>query len=147
MQTFLLKSLDIFTYSMRFVTKTLALPFVHLLLLWHIHNFYNPLWATICLSKVCPPLVICLLIQLSWHPLQAFTFIIPVDKIIVVVTVFTKYVGAVRQYVSLCFSQEEYVSEGLQWSFIKYQDNQSCLDLIEGSPLSVFSLLNEVSRC
>lgn len=42
--------------------------------------------------------------------------------------------------------QEEYVSEGLKWSFIKYQDNQSCLDLIEGSPLSVFSLLNEESR-
>uniref|UniRef100_A0A8C5GSZ5 Myosin motor domain-containing protein n=1 Tax=Gouania willdenowi TaxID=441366 RepID=A0A8C5GSZ5_GOUWI len=42
--------------------------------------------------------------------------------------------------------QEDYVSEGLEWSFIKYQDNQSCLDLIEGSPLSVFSLLNEESR-
>lgn len=47
-------------------------------------------------------------------------------------------------YVYLCFSQEEYVSEGLKWSFVKYQDNQSCLDLIEGSPVSVFSLLNEV---
>lgn len=47
-------------------------------------------------------------------------------------------------HVSLCFSQEEYVSEGLQWSFVKYKDNQSCLDLIEGTPLSVFSLLNEV---
>uniref|UniRef100_A0A7N6B1D9 Myosin motor domain-containing protein n=1 Tax=Anabas testudineus TaxID=64144 RepID=A0A7N6B1D9_ANATE len=42
--------------------------------------------------------------------------------------------------------QDEYVSEGLQWSFVKYQDNQSCLDLIEGSPISVFSLLNEESR-
>ncbi|XP_045894880.1 unconventional myosin-XIX isoform X2 [Micropterus dolomieu] len=42
--------------------------------------------------------------------------------------------------------QEEYVSEGLQWSFVKYQDNQSCLDLIEGSPVSVFSILNEESR-
>ncbi|KAE8287982.1 Unconventional myosin-XIX [Larimichthys crocea] len=42
--------------------------------------------------------------------------------------------------------QEEYVSEGLQWSFVKYQNNQSCLDLIEGSPVSVFSLLNEESR-
>uniref|UniRef100_A0A665TJH5 Myosin motor domain-containing protein n=1 Tax=Echeneis naucrates TaxID=173247 RepID=A0A665TJH5_ECHNA len=41
---------------------------------------------------------------------------------------------------------EEYVSEGLQWSFVKYQDNQSCLDLIEGSTVSVFSLLNEESR-
>uniref|UniRef100_A0A8C5N7P3 Myosin motor domain-containing protein n=1 Tax=Gouania willdenowi TaxID=441366 RepID=A0A8C5N7P3_GOUWI len=43
-------------------------------------------------------------------------------------------------------AQQDYVSEGLEWSFIKYQDNQSCLDLIEGSPLSVFSLLNEESR-
>ncbi|KAK5888025.1 hypothetical protein CesoFtcFv8_016567 [Champsocephalus esox] len=42
--------------------------------------------------------------------------------------------------------QEEYVSEGLEWSFVKYQDNQSCLDLLEGSPVSVFSLLNEESR-
>uniref|UniRef100_A0A8C2U710 Unconventional myosin-XIX n=1 Tax=Coturnix japonica TaxID=93934 RepID=A0A8C2U710_COTJA len=42
--------------------------------------------------------------------------------------------------------QEEYASEGLQWSFINYQDNQSCLDLIEGNPLSIFSLLNEECR-
>ncbi|KAK2828789.1 hypothetical protein Q5P01_019823 [Channa striata] len=42
--------------------------------------------------------------------------------------------------------QDEYVSEGLQWAFVKYQDNQSCLDLIEGIPVSVFSLLNEESR-
>uniref|UniRef100_A0A8L0DSS3 Myosin XIX n=1 Tax=Oncorhynchus mykiss TaxID=8022 RepID=A0A8L0DSS3_ONCMY len=39
--------------------------------------------------------------------------------------------------------QEEYVSEGLEWSFVKYQDNQGCLDLIEGIPIGVFSLLNE----
>lgn len=36
------------------------------------------------------------------------------------------------------------MAEGLQWSFVKYQDNQGCLDLIEGCPVSVFSLLNEV---
>ncbi|XP_051903351.1 unconventional myosin-XIX [Hippocampus zosterae] len=42
--------------------------------------------------------------------------------------------------------QEDYMSEGLQWSFVKYQDNQSCLDLLEGSPNSVFSLLDEESR-
>ncbi|XP_077361050.1 unconventional myosin-XIX isoform X1 [Festucalex cinctus] len=42
--------------------------------------------------------------------------------------------------------QEEYVSEGLQWSFVKYQDNQRCLDLLEGSPISVFNLLDEESR-
>ncbi|XP_030041845.1 unconventional myosin-XIX [Microcaecilia unicolor] len=42
--------------------------------------------------------------------------------------------------------QEEYAAEGLAWSFISYQDNQSCVDLIEGSPASIFSLLNEECR-
>ncbi|NWT13846.1 MYO19 protein, partial [Vireo altiloquus] len=42
--------------------------------------------------------------------------------------------------------QEEYAAEGLHWSFINYQDNQNCLDLIEGNPLSIFSLLNEECR-
>ncbi|XP_009077368.1 PREDICTED: unconventional myosin-XIX [Acanthisitta chloris] len=42
--------------------------------------------------------------------------------------------------------QEEYAAEGLEWSFINYQDNQNCLDLIEGNPLSIFSLLNEECR-
>ncbi|KAF4789735.1 Unconventional myosin-XIX [Turdus rufiventris] len=42
--------------------------------------------------------------------------------------------------------QEEYAAEGLQWSFINYKDNQNCLDLIEGNPLSIFSLLNEECR-
>ncbi|XP_068600219.1 unconventional myosin-XIX [Brachionichthys hirsutus] len=42
--------------------------------------------------------------------------------------------------------QEEYVSEGLRWSFVKYRDNQRCLDLIEGSPISVFALLDEETR-
>lgn len=46
----------------------------------------------------------------------------------------------------LLFPQEEYASEGLAWSFINYQDNQSCLDAIEGSPISLFSLLNEVGQ-
>ena len=34
--------------------------------------------------------------------------------------------------------------EGLAWSFVSYQDNQPCLDLIEGSPVSICSLINEV---
>ncbi|GCB73923.1 hypothetical protein scyTo_0003005 [Scyliorhinus torazame] len=42
--------------------------------------------------------------------------------------------------------QEEYAAEGLESSFVSYQDNQSCLDLIEGNPISIFSLLNEESR-
>ncbi|KAM5274247.1 unconventional myosin-XIX [Ctenodactylus gundi] len=42
--------------------------------------------------------------------------------------------------------QEEYAAEGLEWSFVNYQDNQNCLDLIEGSPISICSLLNEECR-
>ncbi|XP_069470806.1 unconventional myosin-XIX isoform X2 [Ambystoma mexicanum] len=42
--------------------------------------------------------------------------------------------------------QEEYAAEGLEWSFISYQDNQGCVDLIDGSPISIFSLLNEECR-
>ncbi|XP_073431667.1 unconventional myosin-XIX isoform X2 [Dendrobates tinctorius] len=42
--------------------------------------------------------------------------------------------------------QDEYASEGLEWSFISYQDNKRCVELIEGSPVSIFSLLNEECR-
>ncbi|XP_037350315.1 unconventional myosin-XIX isoform X2 [Talpa occidentalis] len=42
--------------------------------------------------------------------------------------------------------QEEYAIEGLEWSFVSYQDNQNCLDLIEGSPISICSLINEECR-
>ncbi|XP_069082641.1 unconventional myosin-XIX isoform X1 [Pleurodeles waltl] len=42
--------------------------------------------------------------------------------------------------------QEEYATEGLEWSFISYQDNQGCVELIDGSPISIFSLLNEECR-
>lgn len=42
--------------------------------------------------------------------------------------------------------QEEYAVEGLEWSFVNYQDNQTCLDLIEGNPISICSLINEECR-
>ncbi|XP_048223038.1 unconventional myosin-XIX isoform X1 [Perognathus longimembris pacificus] len=42
--------------------------------------------------------------------------------------------------------QEEYAVEGLEWSFVNYQDNQACLDLLEGSPISICSLINEECR-
>ncbi|XP_040857813.1 unconventional myosin-XIX-like [Ochotona curzoniae] len=42
--------------------------------------------------------------------------------------------------------QEEYAQEGLEWSFVNYRDNQTCLDLIEGSPISICSLINEECR-
>ncbi|EEB07886.2 myosin-52 [Schizosaccharomyces japonicus yFS275] len=41
--------------------------------------------------------------------------------------------------------QEEYASEGLQWSYIDYQDNQPCIDMIENK-LGILSLLDEECR-
>ncbi|KAI8617042.1 P-loop containing nucleoside triphosphate hydrolase protein [Chytriomyces sp. MP71] len=41
--------------------------------------------------------------------------------------------------------QEEYVAEKIQWSFIDFNDNQPCIDLIEGK-LGVLDLLDEESR-
>ncbi|KAJ2743123.1 Myosin type-2 heavy chain 1 [Coemansia sp. BCRC 34301] len=43
--------------------------------------------------------------------------------------------------------QEEYRREKLEnWTFIGFQDNQPCIDLIEGKPLGILSLLDEESR-
>ncbi|AMD21212.1 HEL068Wp [Eremothecium sinecaudum] len=41
--------------------------------------------------------------------------------------------------------QEEYVNEQIQWSFIEFNDNQPCIDLIE-SKYGILSLLDEESR-
>ncbi|AAS52274.1 ADR354Wp [Eremothecium gossypii ATCC 10895] len=41
--------------------------------------------------------------------------------------------------------QEEYVKEEIQWSFIEFNDNQPCIDLIENK-LGILSLLDEESR-
>ncbi|XP_073981938.1 dilute class unconventional myosin isoform X2 [Rhodnius prolixus] len=38
--------------------------------------------------------------------------------------------------------QEEYVREGIEWTFIDFYDNQSCIDLIE-SKLGILDLLDE----
>lgn len=38
--------------------------------------------------------------------------------------------------------QEDYIKEGIEWSFIKYTDNQACIDLIEDRS-GIFSLLDE----
>ncbi|KAJ1743410.1 Myosin type-2 heavy chain 1 [Coemansia sp. RSA 989] len=43
--------------------------------------------------------------------------------------------------------QEEYKRERLEnWTFIGFQDNQPCIDLIEGKPIGILSLLDEESR-
>ncbi|KAJ1818179.1 Myosin type-2 heavy chain 1 [Coemansia sp. RSA 2675] len=43
--------------------------------------------------------------------------------------------------------QEEYHREQLKdWTFVDFQDNQPCIDLIEGKPLGILSLLDEESR-
>ncbi|KAL3229067.1 Myosin-2 [Nakaseomyces bracarensis] len=41
--------------------------------------------------------------------------------------------------------QEEYVREQIEWSFIEFNDNQPCIDLIENK-LGILSLLDEESR-
>jgi myosin heavy subunit len=42
--------------------------------------------------------------------------------------------------------QQEYVKEKLDWSYINFNDNQECLDLIEKKPLGILSLLDEECR-
>ncbi len=45
--------------------------------------------------------------------------------------------------------QEEYESEGIDWSYIKFNDNQACMDLIDGKPdgvPGVLLVLDEVQR-
>lgn len=41
--------------------------------------------------------------------------------------------------------QEEYIQEEIEWSFIEFNDNQPCIDLIENK-LGILSLLDEESR-
>ena len=41
--------------------------------------------------------------------------------------------------------QEEYMNEEIEWSFIEFNDNQPCIDLIENK-LGLLSLLDEESR-
>lgn len=41
--------------------------------------------------------------------------------------------------------QEEYIKEEIEWSFIEFNDNQPCIDLIENK-LGILSLLDEESR-
>lgn len=41
--------------------------------------------------------------------------------------------------------QDEYIREGIKWSFIDFTDNQPCIDAIE-SKLGIISLLDEESR-
>lgn len=39
--------------------------------------------------------------------------------------------------------QEEYISEGIDWTQVEFEDNQECLELIEKRPLGLISLLDE----
>ncbi|KAH7404329.1 hypothetical protein KP509_15G021000 [Ceratopteris richardii] len=41
--------------------------------------------------------------------------------------------------------QEEYISEGIDWTEVEFIDNQECLELIEKRPLGLISLLDEES--
>lgn len=52
---------------------------------------------------------------------------------------------------SLQGEQEEYVREGIKWSYVDFVDNQETLDLLEGgsggsAALGVFPLIDEANR-
>lgn len=42
--------------------------------------------------------------------------------------------------------QEEYIREGIDWTFIEYSDNQPVIDIIEKKPIGILSLLDEECR-
>eukprot|EP01119_Soliformovum_irregulare_P020308 TRINITY_DN6548_c0_g1_i8.p1 TRINITY_DN6548_c0_g1~~TRINITY_DN6548_c0_g1_i8.p1 ORF type:complete len:1188 (-),score=488.31 TRINITY_DN6548_c0_g1_i8:69-3632(-) len=42
--------------------------------------------------------------------------------------------------------QKEYEKEKIDWSYINFNDNQECLDLLEKKPICVLSLLDEESK-
>ncbi|XP_057956923.1 myosin-2 [Malania oleifera] len=42
--------------------------------------------------------------------------------------------------------QEEYESDGIDWTKVDFEDNQECLDLVEKKPLGLLSLLDEESN-
>ncbi|KAJ1550315.1 cytochrome c oxidase subunit 1, partial [Nowakowskiella sp. JEL0078] len=42
--------------------------------------------------------------------------------------------------------QEEYDKEGIEWTRIDFKDNQICVDLIEGKPFGILSLLDEETK-
>jgi len=39
--------------------------------------------------------------------------------------------------------QEEYIREGIDWTFIEYSDNQPVIDVIESRPIGILNLLDE----
>ncbi|CAG0891258.1 unnamed protein product [Darwinula stevensoni] len=53
-----------------------------------------------------------------------------------------------QQYCQHVFKleQEEYSREEIDWKSIDFYDNQPCIDLIEGKPLGILSLLDEECR-
>lgn len=42
--------------------------------------------------------------------------------------------------------QEEYIKEGIDWTFIEYSDNQPVIDIIESRPIGILNLLDEECR-
>ena len=67
-------------------------------------------------------------------------------------SVFGKLKCVIRHINRLCIlqhvfklEQEEYVREGIEWTFIEFFDNQSCIDLIE-TKLGILDLLDEECR-
>ncbi|PWZ23928.1 hypothetical protein Zm00014a_005788 [Zea mays] len=46
---------------------------------------------------------------------------------------------------SICFYEQEYVEDGIDWAKVDFEDNQDCLSLFEKKPLGLLSLLDEES--
>ncbi|GAM27231.1 hypothetical protein SAMD00019534_104060 [Acytostelium subglobosum LB1] len=42
--------------------------------------------------------------------------------------------------------QQEYTKEKIDWSYIKFNDNQDCIDLIEKKPLGILSIMDEETQ-
>ena len=55
----------------------------------------------------------------------------------------TRHCSSSSTSLSSSLEQDEYESQGIQWSFIDFPDNQACLDLIEGKPVGLLALLDE----
>ncbi|EKX34711.1 hypothetical protein GUITHDRAFT_158791 [Guillardia theta CCMP2712] len=42
--------------------------------------------------------------------------------------------------------QEEYVEEGIEWSYVDFSDNQACVELLENRSSGIFAMLDEEGR-
>ncbi len=53
-----------------------------------------------------------------------------------------------QQFNQYIFKMEqlEYTKEGVDWSYIEFNDNQACVDLLESKPMCIVTILDEETR-